>query len=674
MTQGTYTDFIKSIKTDEFGGFNGIEYSDGGFEPYISFQALLKWVGEYPNLFSAKFPIIKVDYESDKPLFMYSTSVSCDLSKCYIRNQYLLTTLGTFDKPIAPPFKNINTFADGNYGGADGIYGRLNSTLKEEAGVIEDISMYPQIGNINFIYLSVTYLSELILKQSDNSNNKVTVGTFLQKICDGVNKALGSINDLQVITDVDGTIETLTIVDYQQKRIKGLPDIRKEEKRTITTIQAQGLGSMLTSIQAQSTITPELASTISIGAQAQSQPVGEEATSFSRLSRGFIDRVYPAKVQGDSEAALKREEDRKKAVESKFKQAISSYSKFIKNQIPQSKDDFFSPVLLKSTDTTNISNVAVELYKSCLAMFTDTKQTSTAFIPIKLDISLYGIAGTKIYQKFKLSNDVLPLSYQGDYEFIILGVSHTVDAAKWETSISSLISLKDEKIKESGPDKPFSVKLSELEPPSDFMFYSPIQVKKGPITVNGEEVTVTNGEVPDIYMTELSNSAIYKGDLTSDGGRIRLLTPVMQQLEKLLAHYKTDNPNTPIKINSAFRTYDDQVRVRKLWESKGKPGNAAYPGRSNHGFGRAVDFADVNLSKLTPSMEQYKWLKKNAGTYGFTRIYKSGKTEAWEAWHWEYLGEVALLGLYPPPTFNESLQYIFPTIPENFTANDFSFP
>ena len=458
MVQGTYRNFIESIKTDEFGGFNGIEYSDGGFEPYISFQSLLKWVEEYPNLFSAKFPIIKVDYESNKPLFMYSTSVSCDLSKCYIRNGYLKTTLGTFDPSIAPSFKNINTFTDDKYG-------RLNSTLKKEAGVVEDISMYPQIGNINFIYLSISYLSELILKQSDNSNNEVTVRTFLQEVCDGVNKALGSINDLQVITDVDRDIETLTIIDYQQKRIKGLPDVKKEKERPVTTIQAQGLGSMLTNIQAQSSITPELASTISIGAQAQSQPVGEEATSFSRLSQGLTDRVYPAKVQGKSEAALKREEDRKKAVESKFKQAISSYSKFIKNQIPQ-PGDFYSPVLLKSTDTTNISNIATELYKSCLAMFTDTKQTSTAFIPIKLDISLYGIAGTKIYQKFKLSNDVLPLSYRGNYEFIILGVSHTVDATKWETSISSLISLKDEKIKESGPDKPFSVKLSELEPSS----------------------------------------------------------------------------------------------------------------------------------------------------------------------------------------------------------------
>ena len=114
----------------------------------------------------------------------------------------------------------------------------------------------------------------------------------------------------------------------------------------------------------------------------------------------------------------------------------------------------------------------------------------------------------------------------------------------------------------------------------------------------------------------------------------------MLQLEKLLQAYENDNPNTPIKINSAYRLYEDQVRVRKIWEAKGKANNAAYPGRSNHGFGRAVDFADVNLSKLTPSMRQYKWLKKNAGKYGFTRIIRSGKTEAWEAWHWEYLGDV----------------------------------
>ena len=451
-----YTSFINELKDSNFGGFNAIEYADGGFEPYISFQALLKWVSEYPNLYSKGQEIVSIDYLSDKPFFTYSTSISCDLSKCYIRNRYLKTTQGTFLSSTAPPFKSVDTFKDPSYSS-------LNTTLKNEAGEIEDISMYPQVGNINYIYISVTFLTNLTLKESDNRDNKVSVATFLQKVCDGVNKSLGSINDFQVITDVDGIKETLTIVDYQQKRIKGLPDIKEKDSREITTIRAQGLGSMLTKIQAQSSITPEIASMIAIGAQAQSQPVGEEATSFSRLSRGLTDRVYPTKVQSiTTEKALKREEKRKEAIEDKFKQSISAYSKFIKNQQP-SPDDLFSPVQLKSTDKANLSNIATELYKSCLAMFTDTKQTSTAFIPVKLNLSMYGLGGLKIYQRFKLSDDVLPLSYKGEYEFITLGIDHTVDTSRWETNISAVISLKDEKIKKEGADEPFSIRLKEID-------------------------------------------------------------------------------------------------------------------------------------------------------------------------------------------------------------------
>lgn len=639
-----YSTFINSIRTTDFGGFNAIEYADGGLEYYISFQAVLKWIGEYANLFSNGSEVIQVDWKSDKPMFMYSTTLSCDLTKCYVRNGYLQNTVGTYGfSSNIPPFKNIDSFKDGKYG-------ELNQTLKEETGTIEDISIYPQIGNINYIYLSTYHLSQLIAKGSDNKDNKITIRKFLQDICDGVNKALGSINDLQVISDVDGIAETLTIIDYQQKRIKGIPAKFKESQRATTTLQTQGLGSMLTKIQAQSSITPELADMIAIGAQAQNQPVGEEATSFSLLSKGFTDRVYPAKTIGDRTKLIKQDEDRKKAIEDKYEQSISTYAELLENQ--RSSDGTYDPVVLKSTETSNFQNIAVELYKACLGMFTETGQTSTAFIPIKVNLSLYGISGIKIYQKFKLSNDVLPLSYKGDFEFIVLGVSHTVDSSKWETNISALITLADQPLKKSGPDKPFSIYTKKLIPPKATLApkspslpstltsgYDTSKIRRQ--TISG--LFVTNGEVPDEYMLELNNSPKYKGDLSSDGGRIRLLKPIMLQLEKLLQAYENDNPNTPIKINSAYRLYEDQVRVRKIWEAKGKANNAAYPGRSNHGFGRAVDFADVNLSKLTPSMRQYKWLKKNAGKYGFTRINRPGKPETWEAWHWEYLGDVGFI-------------------------------
>ena len=95
---GTYTNFIQEIKGYEFGGFNAIEYADGGQEIYLSFKALLKWIGENINMYSNEEEVIRIDWESNKPMFMYSTSVSCNLQTCYIRNGYLDTTPGTISK------------------------------------------------------------------------------------------------------------------------------------------------------------------------------------------------------------------------------------------------------------------------------------------------------------------------------------------------------------------------------------------------------------------------------------------------------------------------------------------------------------------------------------------------------------------------------------------------
>lgn len=446
-----YREFIDTIKQPDFGGFNAIEYADGGQEVYLSFRALLKWVSENANLYSNEEEIIKVDWESNKPMFLYSTSVSCNLQTCYIRNNYLRTTPGTVSTVVSE-FNGIDSFS----GPTAQRYEDLKDTLKKNADVVDNPSLYPTVGNINNIYINIALLSSEIFESTkERSDSSISIRQYLQNICDKVNKALGSINDLQVISDVDGTVETLTIVDYQQKRIKGLTkDIEPVE------IKAQGLGSMLTGIKAESSITPEIATMISVGAQAQGEAVGVEATSFSRLSEGLKDRIYPTKGIGEKgkQGNVKQEQ-----VETKFSNAVESYAELVRNQTPVA-GDVFGPVLLQTTDKTNIENIAVELYKSALAKFTDSGQTSTAFIPIKLDFSLYGMSGMKIFQKFKLSNDVLPLSYKGNFEFIVTGLSHTIDNSKWETSVSSLISLKDKPLKDKIVRIPITIILPDLTP------------------------------------------------------------------------------------------------------------------------------------------------------------------------------------------------------------------
>lgn len=80
----------------------------------------------------------------------------------------------------------------------------------------------------------------------------------------------------------------------------------------------------------------------------------------------------------------------------------------------------------------------------------------------------------------------------------------------------------------------------------------------------------------------------------------------------------------------SYRSYEQQVDLKKR-----KPKLAAKPGTSEHGYGKALDLATPDLSEgLGKNSEQYKWLVKNAGRFGFHTL-----TSKVEPWHWEYRGD-----------------------------------
>ena len=88
---------------------------------------------------------------------------------------------------------------------------------------------------------------------------------------------------------------------------------------------------------------------------------------------------------------------------------------------------------------------------------------------------------------------------------------------------------------------------------------------------------------------------------------------------------------TPLCVTDSYRSYSEQVDVYRR-----KPGLAATPGKSNHGWGLATDLCG---GAETFGTSTYQWLKANAGRYGFGH-------PAWaepggskpEPWHWEFGG------------------------------------
>ena len=96
-----------------------------------------------------------------------------------------------------------------------------------------------------------------------------------------------------------------------------------------------------------------------------------------------------------------------------------------------------------------------------------------------------------------------------------------------------------------------------------------------------------------------------------------------------MSQHKAQTTGTAICVTDSYRSYSEQVSVYAS-----RPGFAAIPGTSNHGWGQAVDLCGGAQSF---SGAAYLWLKANAGRYGFSH-------PAWaepgrgmeEPWHWEY--------------------------------------
>ncbi|WP_199423490.1 M15 family metallopeptidase [Actinotalea solisilvae] len=90
-------------------------------------------------------------------------------------------------------------------------------------------------------------------------------------------------------------------------------------------------------------------------------------------------------------------------------------------------------------------------------------------------------------------------------------------------------------------------------------------------------------------------------------------------------------------LTDSYRSLADQRRVAAL-----KPGLAASPGTSNHGWGLAIDLC-TSENRSTSVMS---WLQDNGPTFGWDNPQwaRAGGSGAYEPWHWEYVPGTSEMG------------------------------
>ena len=240
---------------------------------FISNEIMTKHSGEDGN----SNPILEMDLSTTRNLVSaYIDQVSCDPRVCIINPIFSKEVAKSFGKQsgkAVPPL-----FLDS----------KLQEFTVQQSGVV--------FGRLMNVYMNNNFVLDVI-KKSKNNKDQITLFKFLQRICNGINKALGSVNNIEPVIKDD---KTIVLID--QNPIPGLSKIAKsiglkDFNRSIAPINVYGYGNkddsnFLKNISFNTKIGPDLASLITISSTAggKNKTKSYEATAFQKWNDGLSDR------------------------------------------------------------------------------------------------------------------------------------------------------------------------------------------------------------------------------------------------------------------------------------------------------------------------------------------------------------------------------------------------
>ena len=310
-----------------------------------------------------------------------------------------------------------------------------------------------QLGQIMNIYVNFDHISNIIDGNGD-PKNQTTLIKFFEVLCNDLSVALGSINTFRPF--IDKTTNTFKIIDEakipnKNEILKALgkpsplsdPELKIYGYDLTQNVAETSLAGFVREFKLVTQIPPNFASIITIGAQSQGAVVGEDATALSRLNRGLEDRIKPEIINASS---VTKPEDKTQPVEEKFPNSSKNFFEFISKiginpKNPPGQDITKAPQLVDSqlNSYTNFAATYYEYLESKASIEQNAASGTMGFIPVGVGLTLDGISGLKIYNALKVETRYLPSNYPETMEFIITGLSHTVENNVWTTELQTIM-------------------------------------------------------------------------------------------------------------------------------------------------------------------------------------------------------------------------------------------
>lgn len=287
------------------------------------------------------------------------------------------------------------------------------------------------LGRVGQILVNINFLATALEAGEDEEGN-ISVLEYLKNINVGIIKALGGINSFTIKLSDDGT-KMIFNENIPQRRTPNISPL-EYTRFNVYGVKPGIEGSFIRDISLNASIPSDYAAMITIGGQNNGNQISANGTAFSQYNMGLADRIVPARETAypDKKAADPEKQD-EVTITSNFNENINNGDDRALFNMVYYQRKFMSDNVdaLINHNKTHANLIVGSLTKS------DQIQ-SPFFLPFNFSLTMDGMSGMKLYQKFLMTDDILPPSYANDsVDLQITGVNHTINTDAWLTELKT---------------------------------------------------------------------------------------------------------------------------------------------------------------------------------------------------------------------------------------------
>jgi len=501
----------------------------------------------------------------------------------------------------------------------------------------------PYLGRLMNIYINRDYIVE-IMDNIAAEDGSVSIIDLLQSILSGVSLSLGGINKLSIKETRNGLIK------FWEESPQQIANISKEDRKlakfNVFGVKPGIEGSFIRNVGLNSEIPKDFTAMITIGAQVQGNQPSENSVSFSNYNAGLKDRVVDERTSTGALGENTPSDNIQKIWNEKIVPLVSSeVSTYGLWSAPAYMSPFpriYNDLQFLPDNISKLTNYNSEYSKLVVGVLStigpDQQIPPNFFLPFYIDLEMDGLTGMVMYQKFKISDNILPPSYdENKIDLLITSLNHTINPQSWTTTVKALSSptppdlnvlsspvssQNEEKDKcgekeldiatinpPRGVDTPFSLNAMEK---SFTGFFSENEEKKKKCAQYSYNLAFNYTNFLKNSLSPLSQLIIEKGH-TND--------PVFHQNIKDLG-YEMEKVGTNINKGDIWNIFNKVSfgigDIVIYWANTGDPSSSA----------REYGHTQIYVGGITPS----GWASSYKNNYGTSFVYSGTKVTESECW------------------------------------------